>query len=271
MEWIYSVKRVVPPSIWRRLTAPYWWWYNRARHQWAALLDPRLRRSQRAVKAFHNVHQAQRCFILGNGPSLRQTDLTRLKNEYTFGLNRIYLLFPELGFETTYYVSVNTLVIEQSAEEIRNLPTPKFITWRARRWTRGDDRVVLLDTDYTGPENFSGDMTGRVFEGSTVTYVALQLAYYMGFDEAILIGVDHSFSTKGQANATVVSQGDDPNHFAPGYFGKGFRWQLPDLPASERAYRLAKSAYEDSGRRIVDATIGGKLQVFPKVNYDDLF
>jgi hypothetical protein len=69
----------------------------------------------------------------------------------------------------------------------------------------------------------------------------------------------------------VVSTGDDPNHFAPGYFGKGFRWQLPDLDGSERAYRLARKAYAEAGRHIVDATVGGKLTIFPKVDFNTLF
>ncbi|MBN2147597.1 MAG: hypothetical protein JW726_09420, partial [Anaerolineales bacterium] len=98
-----------------------------------------------------------------------------------------------------------------------------------------------------------------------------QLAYYMGFQEAILVGVDHNFQTKGPANQAIVSDGDDPNHFAPNYFGKGFKWQLPDLEGSERAYHLARQAYEGSGRRILDATVGGKLTIFPKVDYQSLF
>jgi hypothetical protein len=110
-----------------------------------------------------------------------------------------------------------------------------------------------------------------VFEGSTVTYVALQLAFHMGFSEVILIGVDHSFNTKGAPNLTITSDGDDPNHFSPEYFGKGFRWQLPDLEASEQAYVMARDAYEKSGRIILDATVGGKLPVFPKVKYEHLF
>jgi hypothetical protein len=104
-----------------------------------------------------------------------------------------------------------------------------------------------------------------------VTYVALQLAYFMGFEEAILIGVDHNFATKGLPNTTVTSSGDGPNHFAPGYFGKGFKWQLPDLEGSERAYWLARQAFEAAGRRVVDATVGGKLEIFPKVEYQQLF
>ncbi|HEX7621406.1 MAG TPA: 6-hydroxymethylpterin diphosphokinase MptE-like protein, partial [Anaerolineales bacterium] len=138
-------------------------------------------------------HKGQRCFIIGNGPSLRQTDLSLLKGEVTFGLNRIYLLFPELGFKTTYLVSVNDLVLEQCAEEIKALEMPKFITWRARRWLSKDPHTIFVDTDYTGPENFTREASGRVFEGFTVTYVALQLAFYMGFQEVILVGVDHNF------------------------------------------------------------------------------
>ena len=215
--------------------------------------------------------KGQRCFIVGNGPSLRQTDLTQLHGEITFGLNRIFLAFPELGFTTTYLVSVNDLVLEQSAAEMRALTLPKFLTWRARPWFHGDPHAIFVDTDFTGPENFSGDATGRVFEGFTVTYVALQLAYFMGFDEAILIGVDHNFTTKGPANQAIVSQGDDPNHFAPNYFGKGFKWQLPDLDGSERAYTLAREAYAQAGRRVLDATVGGKLTIFPKIDYNALF
>ena len=93
----------------------------------------------------------------------------------------------------------------------------------------------------------------------------------MGFHEVILIGVDHSFSTTGKPHKVVESSGDDPNHFAPNYFGKGIRWQLPDLETSEFAYRLALKNFESAGRVIRDATIGGKLQVFRKINYEALW
>ena len=266
-----KLKEWIPIPIRRFLTAPYWWWYNRARHQLAAWLSPRLSQSQRRMRAFKDCHKGKRCFIIGNGPSLKDMDLSPLQDEVTFGMNRIYLLFPELGFETTYYVSINTLVIEQCREDIQALSMPRFITWRGRKWLKDGPSLIFLDTDYTAPEAFSTEATGRIFEGSTVTYVALQIAYYMGFEEVILIGVDHSFTTKGPPNVTVISTGDDQDHFAPHYFGKGFRWQLPDLEASERAYALAKEAFERDGRRVFDATAGGKLQVFPKVDFGGLF
>ena len=54
-------------------------------------------------------------------------------------------------------------------------------------------------------------------------------------------------------------------------FGKGFRWQLPDLDTSEVAYTMTREAFAADGRQVLDATIGGKLQVFPKVDYDTYF
>ncbi|WP_322807116.1 6-hydroxymethylpterin diphosphokinase MptE-like protein [Thermanaerothrix sp.] len=268
---IPKIKPLVPSPLWRLGSQAYWGWRNRGQHVVARWLSPRWAENRRRLEAYRDRHAGQRCFIIGNGPSLRKMDLSPLRHEITFGLNRIYLLFPEVGFTTTYLVSVNDLVLQQCADEIKALPLPKFITWRARRWFADDPNTLFLDTDYTGVENFSGDATARLFEGFTVTYVAMQLAFYMGFAQVILIGVDHNFATQGPPNAAVVSEGDDPNHFAPNYFGKGFKWQLPDLEGSERAYRMARAAYEAAGRTILDATVGGKLTIFPKVDYTRLF
>lgn len=227
--------------------------------------------TRKGLEQFRNIHQGKRCFILGNGPSLKQTDLTKLKNEYTFGMNRIYLAFDEMGFETNYYVSVNDLVIEQCANEILELKIPRFVSWRAgKRWLTQQENLYFLHTTYTEPK-FAKDIRNRLWESATVTYVALQIAFFMGFYEVILIGVDHNFETKGKANTTIISQGDDPNHFHPGYFGKGFRWQLPDLEMSEVGYRMAKAAFEKDGRKVLDATIGGKLSIFEKIDYNKLF
>ncbi len=235
-----------------------------------ATVHPWRRETNQRLRALRGQYQGQRCFVIGNGPSLRDTDMSKLKGEFTFGLNRIYLMFAELGFETSFFVSINDLVIEQSAVDIQQLKMPKFIAWHAHQWLQPDEEMYFLHTSYTGPK-FARDITKRLWEGATVTNVALQVAYYLGFSQAILIGVDHSFTTKGKPNTTVVSEGDDPNHFHPAYFGKGFRWQLPDLDTSEVGYHMARQAYEQDGRQVLDATVGGQLTVFPKVDYQALF
>jgi hypothetical protein len=239
-----------------------------------AYWHPWRRRSLRILEGLRGKHAGRRAFIIGNGPSLQDTDLTRLASDFTFGLNRIYLKFARGGFSTSCLVVINDLVVEQCVDEIQDLSIPRFLSWHARQYlpssTPLPELPTFLYTTYESP-GFTRDARGRLWEGATVTYVALQLAFHMGFSPVILIGVDHSFASQGAANATVTSTGDDPNHFSPEYFGKGFRWQLPDLDTSEVAYRMARHVYEREGRQVLDATVGGKLTVFPKIAYDSLF
>src|SRR5512141_1048627 len=268
-----TLKRRTPGAVWAAAREAYLS-LRRLPEARDARRHPWRRDSIARLADWKDKYKGQRAFIIGNGPSLNQTDLSKLKNEFTVGLNRIFLMFPTLGFKTSCLVSVNDLVIEQSLPEIDALTIPKFLSWRSRRFFEPSRATSLLPiflyTTYESP-GFATDARGRLWEGATVTNVALQLAYHMGFQQVVLIGVDHDFASKGEANKTVVSQGDDPNHFSPGYFGKGFRWQLPDLDTSEVGYRLARAAYEKEGRQVLDATVGGMLTVFPKVNYNSLF
>ena len=263
------LKKIMPARIYRM--AQYGWdGVQRIPSGIEASLHPWRRESARKLRSLQDVHQGKRCVIIGNGPSLNKTDIQKIRNEYTFGLNRIYLAWEDWGFSTSFFLSVNDLVIEQCASEIMSLEMPVFVSWRAHQWVKPQKNVHYLYSTYTGPK-FAKDVSKRLWEGATVTYTALQLAYHMGFSTVVLIGVDHSFASKGKPNQTVESQGDDPNHFSPQYFGKGFRWQLPDLETSTIAYQMANQAFTEDGRQVLDATIGGKLDVFPKIDYDRYF
>jgi len=268
-----KIKDLIPTQVWKPISEVRYW-FQRAPQYPAAFFHPWRRDSIKKLTALKDRHKGERCFIVGNGPSLAKIDISRLRNEYTFGMNRIYLAFEDWGFQTSYLVCVNSLVIEQVYEDFQQLKLPKFFSWRSHKllYPDGipDHHTHFLFTTYTGPK-FSQDVTGRLWEGATVTFICLQLAFHMGFEEVILIGIDHNFAVSGRPNTTVVSEGDDHSHFDPGYFGKGFRWQLPDLDTSEKGYLMARQAYEKAGRRVLDATIEGKLQVFPKIPYDSVF
>ena len=268
-----KIKSLLPPQVWKPISEVRYW-FQRAQQYPITYLHPWRRDSIKKLTALQDRHKGERCFIIGNGPSLARTDISRLKNEFTFGMNRIYLAFEDWGFQTSYLVCVNSLVIEQVYKDFQQLKLPKFFSWRSHKllYPNGvpDHHTHFLFTTYTGPK-FSQDVTGRLWEGATVTYICLQLAFHMGFEEVILIGIDHNFMVSGKPNTTVVSEGDDRSHFNPSYFGKGFRWQLPDLDTSEKGYWLARQVYENAGRRVLDATIEGKLQVFPKIPYDSIF
>ena len=231
-------------------------------------VDPRGRQSRESLSSIRGAFAGHRCWIIGNGPSLNATDLARLRDECTFGLNRATLYFPRLGHPTTFLVCVNDYVMEQSATELLSAGSRLFVAWSGRRWFPRAAPVTYLRSHHE--PSFSTDVADGLWEGATVTYVALQLAYHLGFSDVILVGVDHSFATTGQANSLVTSSGSDANHFDPSYFGAGYRWQLPDLVVSEAAYRMAGAAFERDRRHVRDATVGGKMSVFDKVDFDSI-
>lgn len=231
----------------------------------------RYRASRRALRTLRNQHVGERCFILGNGPSLNETNLELLRDEFTFGLNRIYLAFERLGFTTSCLVCTNRHIFEQSGRELGAVPMPKFFSTAGEPFIpRSASDVVYLRS--AARWRFSQDPVKRgVWEGATVTFVAMQLAHWLGFEQVVLVGVDHNFSAKGRPHELVTAEGPDSDHFDPNYFSAGYRWQLPDLKGSEWAFSTARSAFEGTDRQILDATVGGKLTIFPKVTLEDLF
>lgn len=223
------------------------------------------------IRRYKNIHNGKRCFIIANGPSLKNMDLSLLRNEFTFSMNRAYLMYEAWGFKPSYFVCINELVLEQFAEDISQLQMPKFINFNRRHefdTYDKNDSILSLRLGYQLSDTFSTDVTRVISSGGTVTFACLQLAYYMGFSEVIIIGLDHSFSEKGTPNKTEVRKSHvDQSHCHPDYFPKGIKWQLPDLLRSEIAYSLSRKAFENSNRKIYDATFGGKCNVFEKKDF----
>jgi hypothetical protein len=181
------------------------------------------------------------------------------------------MLFERSKLKIDYHVAVNPLVIQQSAAEFEKMGCPSFLSYHAcREVVRDFDNAnYLMTSSYRpAPYTFSTDITSPLHEGYTVTFVAMQIAYYMGFSEVYLIGVDHNFTASGNPNEKQLLSGQDINHFDPEYFG-GQEWHLPDLEASELSYYLARFFYNRDNRKIFDATVGGNLDVFPKISYED--
>ncbi len=219
--------------------------------------------SHKMLGELKDSHKGQKAVILCNGPSLLETDFELLQDVYTFGLNKINLLFDKKNFKPSFIVAVNRLVMEQNAEFYKQTPIPLFLDSYGVKYVGYKKNITYLHS--VGKQSFARDCSGSIFQGGTVTYVALQLAYHMGFREIALVGCDHNFATPGPANKTVVSGETDASHFDPNYFSGGMKWQLPDLVQSEIAYTLAREVFEASGGMIVNSTIGGKLEIFPRI------
>lgn len=228
-------------------------------------LDPKSWTSRSRLAALRDRHAGQKAVILCNGPSLLKVDFALLDGVYTFGLNKINLLFDKTSFRPSCVVAVNPFVIEQNADFYNATDLPLFLDSSGAKGNlvRMRPNVTFL---HSAAQGFARDCSVSVPQGHTVTFVAMQLAFHMGFADVALVGCDHNFATSGPANKTVVSGEKDESHFDPNYFAGGVKWQLPDLFESEVAYTRAKNSYEAFGRRLVNATEGGKLEVFPRMS-----
>ena len=221
-----------------------------------------------ALRSLKGRYRNRAMLIVGNGPSLNQTPLHSFVGAPSIGMNKIDLIYGRTPWRPTLVVCVNDIVVMQHAASLVAAGVPVFLSWKSRRFVPARDRhrvnffLSLID------DEFSADISAGVAASPTVTYAALQFAYYMEADPVILLGVDHSFTASGAANSIARRSGDDMNHFDPNYFKSGSYWGVPDLEGSERVYRLAKHAFDRAGRVVLDATIGGKLSVFPKISLD---
>lgn len=222
--------------------------------------------NRKNLYSFKDIHKGKRCYLVANGPSLKQMDLSFIKNSISFGLNRIYLAYDDMNFKNDYLVSINSLVLTQFKDEIKSLNIPKFLNWENRSSFSKENSIHYIYKSFLG-DDFGIDMSKSLNPAATVTYAALQIIYFMGFSEVIIIGMDHNFETKkkNRPNETEVRDEEvDNNHFHPNYFPKGSKWETPDLVSSEYFYKIARKKFERDGRKIFDCTINGKCQIFEK-------
>ena len=235
------------------------------------------------VNLAHRYRNRERCFIVGNGPSINRTDLSKLKGEVTFGVNSIFLKYDESDFRPTFYVVEDHLVAEDRAREINALKgsiklIPVYLSYCIEE---KPDTVFFNHVprkSYPQGFDFSKNAAEVTYAGGTVTFTCMQLAYYLGFKTIYLVGVDHSYSMpktlerNNNYNIDILDmEEDDPNHFSPEYFGRGYRWHDPKPEKMEEAYREAKKITDASGVRIINATKGGALELFERADYDSLF
>jgi hypothetical protein len=223
------------------------------------------------LRKYRNVHADKRCFIIANGPSLKKINFNLLKNEITFGMNRIYLMEEQNGFIPKYLACIDIKSqLLQFTDDFNKQKGICFYDWHSRHLFEKKKNFIFIKGKFS-PKFSKDPVNDRLGNGRTVTYACLQLAYYMGFKEVYLIGKDHSYNTSAKAGLGIESTGNEGNHFIKGYYNKGQNWDAPDYKSEEFAYKLSREAFETNNRIIKDATINGRLEVFEKVNFSTLF
>ncbi|MCK8492775.1 DUF115 domain-containing protein [Spirosoma sp. RP8] len=233
-------------------------------------LNPNAWSSRKKMGNLKDFHTKKKAIIICNGPSLKNVDFDSFigTDIYFFGLNKINLMFDDTEFRPNAIVASNYFVIDQNKDFYNSTDIQLFLNSDKSNVIKNRNNVVFVNYSSI-PRKFARDCSISLFQGHTVTYTAMQLAFHMGFSEVAIIGCDHHFETKGISNKTAIAGETDPNHFHPKYFADGVKWDLPDLLGSEYHYDLADKVYKHFGRKIVNCTEGGKLEVFERMKLND--
>lgn len=232
-------------------------------------LKPVSWKSRKKIKQWKNRHQGEKAVILCNGPSLNDTNFELLKGTFTFGLNKINLMFDKTDWRPSVIVACNPLPIEQNKDFFNQTEIPSFLADTSSSYIRHRPNIHFVHTSASVEDRFARDCSVSINAGATVTYLAIQLAFYMGFEKVTLIGCDHYFSSKGTSNKVVVSGEKDPNHFDPNYFAGGQKWQLPDLARSEYNYQHSREVYEEFGRKLYNSTTKTGLELLERIPLEE--
>lgn len=224
------------------------------------------------IRKFYNRHDGERCFVVATGPSLKIDDLDKLyrNNEYAISVNTVFRAFGKTKWRPNYLVVTDTATLDEYFDEIIHANIQyKFISDRQyRKWEkicREDIIMFHLITEYyeaEGPK-FSFQLDNGVYYGYTVLYAALQLAVYMGFKKIYIIGADCDLVGDGTSGC---------NHFIKEYDDKFYNKKVDfDYERMFSAYKIAEEKTKNRGARIYNATRGGRLEVFQRVEFDSLF
>lgn len=207
------------------------------------------------VRPLHNTKRGKTCVVIGNGPSLDKTPIEKFSYD-TLGSNMIY----RRPFIPTYYACVDREMCEAIEE------WPSTTCFLRAEFADREKHYPLYPIVANG---FGVEIDNFVVIGGTVTYVLLQIAFYMGYSTVLLVGVDHYYPKSSQhGRHRFTARGGDPDHFTPAdgkpYFLEGKLFNPPELEGTARSYAIAKDIYMQAKRRIINLTPGTKLDVFEK-------
>ena len=219
----------------------------------------------KTIEKFKNIcENKKRCFIVATGPSLTNNDLDVLSNnsEFCISMNTI-LLNKNNSWRPDVYISTDITVINSIEHLIQEYDCKaKFINasandfWKLQNEDDVNYKIHVVCDHYTINHKFSSNICQKIYGGWTVTYAAIQLAAYMGFKEIYLLGVDCNYIKYSN------------NHFI-----EGIKSTYTDSINDKMTltYISAKKYADEHGIKIYNATRGGKLEVFPRVDFDMLF
>lgn len=230
------------------------------------------------IKELKDQYLGERCFIVGNGPSLDIEDLEMIKGEYSFATNGIYNIFEKTDWRPNFYCCTDAEFAHSHSREIRKNVSKisKLLSNATKKYIGVSDESIFFNEvkpysfeRYRLPSpQFSEDVSLRVFTHGTVLFFVSQIAFYMGFKEVIYIGVDNSYSKMMMNGEIVIDKTISKNHFD---LMKEFNTSsLYNIKAANEGFELISQMAKYKDIKVFNATRGGHLEAFERISLESL-
>ena len=159
------------------------------------------------ISQLKDKYLGKRCFIVATGPSLTVEDVEKLDDEITFGLNSIFMMYDQSSWRSTYYVCLDEnhtiKMIDNYSEKLNDACRQiKFFNKNSKKRIQSleIENAVYLPissvNDLLKEDEkfyFRQELDKGVYNGGTVTVMAIIIAMYMGFKDIYLLGVDCNY------------------------------------------------------------------------------
>ena len=227
------------------------------------------------LERIKNKHQNKRCFIIATGPSLTIKDVEKLKGEITIGVNSLFRIFDKTSFRPMYYAALDPVlqnVVENNIDKYDVFCKDTIFFNSLYKKSRHKVSYIPLcyqnhwfnidnpRFNYLKNLKYSTDLVSGLFDKYTITNIAIEIAIYMGCSEIYLLGVDCNYT--GPQIHFDKSDNTDNINLDSGYFLQ---------KAMMSGYKFMEKETKTRGIRVYNATRGGMLEEFERVDFDSLF
>jgi hypothetical protein len=236
------------------------------------------------IEGWRGKFQGQRVWIVGSGPSLDKTPLDMLVGEYSFGINRIGSVFDKTTWRPQFFMCATGRVVKEDYRNdvLRAVEACEIAIFCDRLLPVIGDKIPLRhhrkvlwlnclqnSSEHNEPQDSWWNPLmiekGRINNFGTTAFGCTQIAAYLGFSTIVLVGCDMGY--KG------FKPGEpDPNHYGDNYESKTMPQAVHDLenPRRYESHEITRRRASKVGIEIVNATLGGDLEAYPRVDFFDL-
>ncbi|NER01932.1 MAG: hypothetical protein F6K17_04405 [Okeania sp. SIO3C4] len=233
---------------------------------------------------FVRVGDGEKIFVLGNGPSLKGFDFTKLNNAATIGMNAAYRHWEAIGWFPTYYCCMDLVVTESHKNSIYRLIQEQAKNGIKMFFLREN----ILETypelvEYSSVfilERHRNSFSLLNLEPITTGSFSTLFSVLLGYKNIYLLGIDCNYvefipqakSLEGTMLEVTENPDDNPNYFFAGYQQKGDRYNIPNPnPGLHfRSWVALQKHITTTSAKIFNCNPSSKLDIFPLVDLEDV-